>query len=97
MSYITPASLGRPGVVSVLRNAAARRPTPTPVLISRHEVAFSTEATSATPTHRRWLDITGRAGLGRILSVLTQPRLPRPRHEPDYFGLARMSREMDRL
>jgi hypothetical protein len=37
------------------------------------------------------------AGLGRILTELTQPRPARPRREPSYFEAARMSRAMDRL
>jgi hypothetical protein len=95
MSHI---SLGRPGVVSVPPRAAARRRTPTPVLIAEHEVAFSTAAAApSTATRRRWLDTTLLADLGRVLTALTVPQPPYPRREPNYFEAARMSRAMDRL
>jgi hypothetical protein len=98
MSHISPASLGRPGVVSVPPRAATRRPTPTPVLITEHEVAFSTAAAASTTTTRRqWLDTTLLADLGRILTALTEPRPHYPRREHNYFEAARMSRAMDRL
>jgi hypothetical protein len=98
MSHISPATLGPPEVVSVAPEAAFARPTPTPVLITEAEVAFSTAAApSATPNRHRWLDGTGLAGVGRMLSALLQPRPQRARREPDFFEAARMSRAMDRL
>jgi hypothetical protein len=98
MSHISPATLGPPDVVSVPPDAAATRRTPTPVFITEREVAFSTAAAaSTTPNHRRWLDSTGLAGVGRMLSALLQPRPQCPRREPSYMEAARMSRAMDRL
>ena len=98
MSHTSPASLERPGVVSVPPRAAARRRAPTPVLITEHEVAFSTAAAaSTTTTYRRCLDTTWLADLGRILTALTASRPHCPRHEPSYFEVARMSRALDRL
>jgi hypothetical protein len=98
MSHISPATLEPPEVVSVSLEAAPTRRTPTPVLITEREVAFSAAAAASTaPNHRRWLDSTGLAGVGRMLSALTQPRQHCPRRERDYFEAARMSRAMDRL
>jgi hypothetical protein len=98
MSHISPTSLGRPGFVSVPPRAAARRRTPTPVLITEHEVAFSTAAAaSTTMTNRRSLYTTWLADLGRILTTLTGSRPYCPRRESNYFEVARMSRAMDRL
>lgn len=97
MSHVSPVSLERPGFESVPPTAAVRRPTPTPVLITEHEVAFSTAAGTDHTTRRRWLDTTLLADLGRIFTALTEPRPNYPRREPNYFEAARMSRAMDRL
>lgn len=98
MSHISPASLGRPGLVSIPPRAAARRLVPTPVLITEREVALSTAAAASTKTtHHPWLDTIWLADLGRILTALTAPRPHNPRRESTFFEAARMSRATDRL
>lgn len=97
MPHISPATLEPPEVVSVPAEAAPTRRTPTPVLPTDREVAFCTAAAPTAPNHRPWLNSTGLAGVGRMLSALTQPRRHCPRREHDYFEAARMSRAMDRL
>src|ERR1700688_4867975 len=99
MSHVVPApratadlETGRPPT------AASAPPRPAPVLITEHHVAFSTAAAApVATTRRRWLHTTLMAGVGRILTELTQPRPHYPRREPSYFEAARMSRAMDRL
>jgi hypothetical protein len=69
-----------------------------PVLIAENHVAFG--AAAATPvgsSRRRWLDMTRKGGLGRILTAMTRPRPRYARRELAYLEAARMSRAMDRL
>jgi hypothetical protein len=69
-----------------------------PVLITENQVTFSTAAARPVASTRRWWPDTAlMGGLGRILTVLTQPRPHQPRRQFAYFEAARMSRAMDRL
>jgi hypothetical protein len=98
MSHVVPAPHASADAETGPPKAASAPPRPAPALITELHVAFSTAA--ATPvarTRRRWRHTTLMAGLGRILTELTQPRPARPRREPSYFEAARMSRAMDRL
>jgi hypothetical protein len=68
-----------------------------PVLITEHQVAFSTAAARPVASTRRGVGTALMAGLGRILIALTRPRPHQPRRQLAYFEAARMSRAMDRL
>jgi hypothetical protein len=69
-----------------------------PVLITESQVAFGTAAVRPIAvTRRRWLDTALMGGLGRIVTVLTQPRPDQPHRQLAYLEAARMSRAMDRL
>lgn len=74
--------------------------TPTPVLITEHEVAFNTAAAASVApavTRRHWPGASLIAAIGRIHLALPEPRPHYPRREASYFEGARMSRLMDRL
>ena len=82
---------GRPAAASAPRRNAS-------VLITEKQVAFSTAAAVAVESRRRgWPRTALMVRLGRTLTELTQPQ-PHPLcREPEYFEVARMSREMERL
>jgi len=98
MPHVTPTppttsdtESGRPTAACTLRKHA-------PVLITENQVAFGTAAAAPVPsTRRRSLEPTLIAGLGRILTALTQPRPHQKRRGLPYLEAARMSRAMDRL
>lgn len=73
---------------------------PTPVLITEHEVVFTTAAAALVPpapTHRHWPGITLIAAIRHIHIALPAPRPIYARRDATYFESARMSRLMDRL
>jgi hypothetical protein len=86
--------------------APAIGPTPsavsatTPVLISEHEVVFSTAVAAVAPpatTHRHWPAARLIAAVSHIHIALPEPRPIYPRVEASYFEAARLSRQMDHL
>jgi hypothetical protein len=96
MSHNTSA-LATPDTESGPPTAASPR-TRAPVLVTENQVAFGTAAAARVPTtRRRWPDTTLMAGLGRLLTALTQPRPHYPRREPAYLEAGRMARAMERL
>jgi hypothetical protein len=83
-----------PSAVSSTRHAS------TPLLITEHEVVFSTAVAAAAPpatTHRHWPGTTLVAAIARIHIGLPEPRPCYPRREASYFEAARMSRQLDHL
>jgi hypothetical protein len=98
MSHVTPAPVATSDTESDPAAAACTLPMLGPVLVTENQVAFSTAAAAPVGSTRlRWLDTTLVGGLGRILTMLTQPRPLYPRRDPAYCETARMSRAMDRL
>jgi hypothetical protein len=98
MSPELPTSLATPDAEPASPSAASTRRTPAPVLITVHDVAFSTAAAApVAPTLRRWRDTSLMAQLRGVLTALIQPCPHRPRREPTYFHTARASRAMERL
>jgi hypothetical protein len=99
MSHVVRGSRARADVPSI--PPAHNDPTLShaPVLITEHEVVFSTAAAVSLPpatTHRRRLSGALVAAVRRIMSPLPAPP-QHYRHEPYYLEKARMSRAMGRL
>ena len=98
MSHVTPAPLATSDTESVPLTAPSTLRKHTPVLTTETQVGLSTAAAAPVgSTRRRWLDTALMGGLGRILTVLTQPRPHQPHRQLAYLEAARMSRAMDRL
>jgi hypothetical protein len=98
VSHMTPTPLARSDTESGPSTTASPPRKHAPVLITEHQVAFSTAAAAPVgSTRRRRLDTILMGGLGRVLTALTRPRPLYPRRELAYFEAGRMSRAMDRL
>jgi hypothetical protein len=100
MSHLLPASTATPDVGSASSAVGSTQHSPTRVLVTEQEVAFSTAAAISVPpaaTRHRRLGTTLIAAIGRIHIALPEPRPHYLRRDPNYFEAARMSRAMDRL
>ena len=98
MSQLAAAPLGTADARSTSALATAFGPSPAPVFINEHQVAFSAAATAPVlVTHGRWQGADLVIGFVHVFTALTQPRPHCRRHEPSYLEAARMSREMYRL
>jgi hypothetical protein len=99
MSHLLPGSTATPGIGAAPSAVGTTQRSPAPVLVTEQEVAFSTAAAISVPpaTTRRRPGARLIAAIGRIHITLPEPRPHYPRREPNYFGAARMSREMDHL
>jgi hypothetical protein len=98
MSHVTPEPLETSDTESGPPTTASTPRKHAPILITENQVAFATAAAAPVwSTRRRWLDTTLMAGLGRILTALTQPRPHYPHRALAYLEAGRMSRAMDGL
>jgi hypothetical protein len=99
MSHLLPGSTATPDIGSAPSAVGSTQRGTTQVLVTEHELAFSTAAAISVPptTIRRQLGATLSAAIGRIHIPLPEPRPIYPRRERNYFEATRMSREMDHL
>ena len=98
MSVLGPKSPAGAAVEPVAPAVGAKQSTTAKVLVTEHEVVFSTAAAasgSLAPTQRSRPGAALTATIRRML--LRKPRRHYPLREPLYMEAARMSREMDRL